>query len=189
MQQYTEKLPVQLSDETKQQIADELTEIEINLSKIEEEKSSYNKDANEQIKSLKLQALNLSKRYQSEGELKDVECYFVFDEPEEGQKTIYRSDTGEKVRVTDMNIFDNPKNNSVKMDLEEQQPEEQSEPRILLLHEGYTDSVDYEEVISEMPEEIEKEFNEKAAQINEEKYSNGGLIPSENEHVSLNELL
>lgn len=110
METYTEKLPVQLSEESKQAIAEELTQLEITLGKLKSAKSEYNKDANEEIKELEKQALALSQQYQSEGELQEVECYFVFDEPEAGQKTIYRSDTGASVRVTDMNIFDNPNN-------------------------------------------------------------------------------
>lgn len=108
MEKYTEKLPVTLSEEEKQVIAEELTLLEIRLAAIEKNKAEYNKDVNEQIKSLKLQALELSQKYQAEGELHEVECYFVFDQPEAGLKTIYRSDTGEMIRVTDMNIFDVP---------------------------------------------------------------------------------
>jgi len=108
METYTEKLPVQLSEESKQAIAEELTQLEINLGNVKSAKSSYNKDVNEEIKELEKQALALSQQYQAEGELQEVECYFVFDEPEAGLKTIYRSDTGASVRVTDMNIFDNP---------------------------------------------------------------------------------
>lgn len=176
MAAYTEKLPVQLSNEQKEKIAEELTSLEINLSVIEKEKAEFNKDANENIKSLKLQALQLSEKYQAEGELQDVECYFLYDTPVPGQKEIYRSDTGQLVRVTDMNIFDVPKNNSVKLDLEEDQPEpeESTEPRILLLHEGYINTIeeaDFEESNSETPPEVEAEFQENAAQINEEKYS------------------
>lgn len=184
MKQYTEKLPVQLSDEQKQQIADELTVLEINLSNIEKAKTDYNKNANEKIKSLKAQILELSEEYQAECIIQEVECYVVFDQPVEGQKTIYRSDTGEQVRITDMNIFDNPKNNSEKLDLKEEQPEpeEQSESKILLLHEGYINTIeeaDFEESNSETPPEVEEEFQEKAAQINEEKYSNDLSIASE----------
>jgi hypothetical protein len=172
MEQYTEKLPVTLSEEEKQAIAEVLTSLEIKLSAIEKDKAEYNKDANEQIKSLRLQALELSNQYQTT-QFKDVECYFVFDQPEEGQKTIYRSDTGAQVRVTDMNFFDNPENNSVELDLEEDQPKEQLEPRILLLHEGYinAEDADFEETNSETPPEVEEEFQDKAAQINEEKLS------------------
>ncbi len=111
MEQYTEKLPVTLSEEEKQVIAEELTSLEIRLAAIEKNKAEYNKDVNEQIKSLRLQALELSNQYQTT-QLEDIDCYFVFDQPEAGQKTIYRSDTGEKVRVTDMNIFDHPINGS-----------------------------------------------------------------------------
>jgi len=107
MERYTEKLPVTLSEDEKQEIAEELTSLEIRLSIIEKEKTEYNKDANEQIKSLRLQALELSNQYQTT-QIKEVDCYFVFDQPEAGQKTIYRSDTGEMIRVTDMNIFDVP---------------------------------------------------------------------------------
>lgn len=201
MTTYTEKLPVQLSNEQKQAIAEELTSLEIKLSVIEKEKSDFNKDANENIKSLKLQALQLSEQYQAEGTIQDVECYFLYDTPVPGQKEIYRSDTGKLVRVTDMNIFDVPKNNSVKLDLEEDQPEpeEQSEPRILLLHEGYINTIeeaDFEESNPETPPEVEEEFQDKAAQINEEKYSAEQAyndLPDEDygddEHVSLDELL
>jgi len=184
MEQYTEKLPVTLTEEEKQAIAEELTSLEIKLSGIEKNKTDYNREANEQIKSLRLQALDLSNQYQTT-QYKDVDCYFVFDQPEEGQKTIYRSDTGAQVRVTDMNIFDNPKNNSVELDLEEDQPKEEIQPRILLLHEGYAnvEEADFEETNSETPPEVEEEFQDKAAQINEEKYSDGDGFPAEDSHI------
>lgn len=115
MDTYTEKFTVQLSEEEKQKIAEELTQHEISLAEVKADKVNEMKSFNESIKDKETQILALSKEYQEGTKAIEVECYFVFDEPEAGQKTIYRSDTGSKVRVTDMNMFDNPNSHSNKI--------------------------------------------------------------------------
>ena len=115
METYTEKFTSPLSEEEKQIIAEELTLHEISLAEVKAEKANEMKSFNESIKAKETQILALSKEYQDGIKIIEAECYFVFDEPEAGQKTIYRSDTGAKVRVTDMNIFDNPSSRSNKI--------------------------------------------------------------------------
>lgn len=167
MEQYTEKFTDHLSESELSDIAECLTKHELSLAEVKDEKANTMKSFNESIKQKESVILELSRKYQTGTKEKDVDCYFVFDQPEEGQKTIYRSDTGAEVRVTDMNIFDNPNNTSIKLD----------------------------EDNSETPPEVEKEFQDKAAQINEDKLSAEQAyndLPDEakdNEYVNLDELI
>ena len=115
METYTEKFNVKLSEQELSNIAECLTKHELSLAEIKADKANEMKSFNDSIKQKESFILSLSQQYQTGTKEQEVECYFVFDEPEAGQKTIYRSDTSDKVRVTDMNMFDNPNSRSNKI--------------------------------------------------------------------------
>jgi hypothetical protein len=102
----TEILPVPLTEEDKLELGAQIAQFEIEVEEIEHDKKTDNDLYNSRLKEKSAEALQLSKQLKSGTKDAEVECYWGLDDPKPGQKTLYRYDTGEVVRITSMQIND-----------------------------------------------------------------------------------
>ncbi len=92
-----------LTDEQQIEIGQRLAEINIEI----EAKIELKKALPKEIEGLQERAASLGHTLKDGSELKEVECYWSLDDPEEGKKQLYRVDTAESVGdPVDMELFD-----------------------------------------------------------------------------------
>jgi len=99
----TRTLPVELSQEQKDEIGLRLADLNIDI----ETKIDIKKALPKQIEGLQEQAANLGHQLKTGTIETEVDCYWATDDPEEGKKQLYRTDTAESVgEPVDMELFD-----------------------------------------------------------------------------------
>ena len=118
MENITRKLSVSLTEEEQLEIGLRLADLEINISTIEFEKSAMMKEYNDDIKGKEKDVLDLSRTLKAGEKEEEVECYWTNDDPAEGQKTLYRFDTAEKLETDFMELFDVENEEQEKMEEE-----------------------------------------------------------------------
>lgn len=97
------RLPVELSQEEKDELGLKLADLNIEI----ETKIEIKKALPKQIEGLQERAAILGHELKTGTVEKDVECYWEINEPVEGKKQLYRTDTGEPVgEPVDMELFD-----------------------------------------------------------------------------------
>lgn len=104
-----EPLSCQLTQEEKLEFAQQIAFCEIEILSITEEKKSLNRNFFSQLKDLRTKIEDLSRIIKSGQIDRDVEIEWIKNDPRPGMKTMYRMDTGEKVRVEPMSGEDDPK--------------------------------------------------------------------------------
>lgn len=92
-------LPRPLTDQEKIEIAEQMVHKQNQINEIEDLKKKLNP--------LRADLASLSKIFDKNSKDEQVECYWSEDNPEPGQKTLYRMDTGEEIEVAAMTVEDN----------------------------------------------------------------------------------
>ena len=106
MENITRTLAVSLTEEEQLEIGLKLADLGISIGELEAEKSVMMKEYNDEIKGKSKDALDLSRTLKAGEKEEDVECSWANDDPEAGQKTLYRNDTSEKLETETMELFD-----------------------------------------------------------------------------------
>lgn len=106
MQKVYELLPIEMTEEEKVVLGQDIADLEIEIEQIEADKKRDNDHYNSMIKDKAANVLVLSKRLKQGTKDAEVECYWLQDDPRPGMKTLYRFDSGEKVRIEEMSLFD-----------------------------------------------------------------------------------
>ena len=100
-------LPVKLTEEQQLEVGLFIAGNEIDIGRLEAEKSAMTKEYNDEIKGKWKENLDLSRTLKAGVKEEEVECRWENDNPEEGQRTLYRADTSEKVGESEpMDLFD-----------------------------------------------------------------------------------
>lgn len=95
-------LPVELTEEEKIKLGNELAVLNINI----EAKTNLKKVLPKQIESLQEAAAEKTHILKTGTKQANVECYYNLDDPNPGQKTLYRVDNSEKVITENMDLLD-----------------------------------------------------------------------------------
>lgn len=82
-------LPVSLTDQDRLDIAEQMSKTQQEINAIEDQKKRLNP--------LRADLARLSNQFEKNEKEELVECYWVYDSPEPGEKTMYRYDTGDVV--------------------------------------------------------------------------------------------
>jgi len=101
------KIHHSFSESELNEICSKLADFNLDIEKFEQEKKDSAKSYKDKIDFLQIQAIELSKKYKNGGEEKLTECEVIFDCPNEGLKTVKRTDTGEEW-VEEMSANDEP---------------------------------------------------------------------------------
>lgn len=99
-------LPVPLTEEELVSIGSELSGFQIEKEKLESEKAAMVKDYNDQIKGKEMLISGLAHQINVGTKDVEVECYWTPDDPEEGKKSLFRSDNSELVEIKEMDLLD-----------------------------------------------------------------------------------
>ncbi len=101
-------LPVKLTEEEQLEIGLNIAGNEIDIGKLEVEKSAMAKEFGDEIKGKWKENLDLSRTLKAGVKEEEVGCSWATDEPEPGQRQLYRNDIPEeKVGEPEpMNLFD-----------------------------------------------------------------------------------
>jgi hypothetical protein len=110
-EKYFELLPVPLTDTEKLQASTRLADLNVEIETAELERKKQNEAYAAQKKEKKALILSLCKRLKEGMKSGKVKCYWVYDNPSLGLQTLYRQDTGERIRTEEM-----PRQNHVKKD-------------------------------------------------------------------------
>lgn len=104
----TEKrtLRVKLSDEKKAMHLDKMANLIKDNETLEKEKKIANEEFNSTIKSNDAQLLALANEVKDLASEEEIDCYWITDDPNPGEKTLYRNDTSEKVETVPVDLFD-----------------------------------------------------------------------------------
>jgi hypothetical protein len=76
------------------------------IASLEEEKEGVVADFKAQIKSLETKVYDVSRRINQRYEMRLMDCEWHMHVPKEGKKTLIRVDTGEQIKVQDMDTFE-----------------------------------------------------------------------------------
>ena len=117
-------LPVKLTEEQQLEIGLMIAGNEIDIGRLEAEKSAMTKEYNDEIKGKWKENLDLSRTLKAGTKEEQVDCYWSTDDPEDGKKTLYRTDTSEKLETESMDLFDGGKEDEEKQEETEPVPDE-----------------------------------------------------------------
>lgn len=95
-------LPCKLTEEDLKQRGKQLASSHTSLEVLAQRKKEFNDQIKSQSAGIAAQVALLSQEIQTGIEHKDVVCYWIFDDPQPGDKTLIREDTGEIVRIEEM---------------------------------------------------------------------------------------
>jgi hypothetical protein len=98
-----EYLKSQFTEQELKDISKKLAYENKNYDELEDAKKSVTSEFSSKINSSRAIISKLSNNINNGYEYKDVECEIRLNEPRDGQKTTVRKDTGEIVRIEDMN--------------------------------------------------------------------------------------
>lgn len=105
----TEKLFVEFCEGEKQARMEKIIEELAQIERWEDAKSAATKHYNEMIKESDLRIKDLRAELSAGGTEEDVDVEWKMDDPEKGQKTLYRLDTMTPIRMEEMGLFDSRK--------------------------------------------------------------------------------
>lgn len=102
----TRTLPVELTEYDKQELSQEITNLNIKIYALEAEKKKTVAVFSGQIKALQGELSESCDVFQKGFRDEQVECYWLKDCPTVGKKTLIRYDTSEEVETRDMDMAD-----------------------------------------------------------------------------------
>lgn len=99
-------LPCELTPEQSNAKGKQLAAMHTKLEVLEQRKKQLNDEIKSQVASAEAEIATLSQQIGSGIEHRDVPCYWRYDTPQPGDKTLIREDTGGIVRIEEMNDDD-----------------------------------------------------------------------------------
>lgn len=95
-------LPCELTQEESNTKGKELAALHTKLQVLEQKKKAFNDDIKSQVAATEANISTLSQQIGTGIEHRDVNCYWRFDAPHPGDKTLIREDSGAIVKVEEM---------------------------------------------------------------------------------------
>jgi hypothetical protein len=99
-------LPCKLTEDEMKQRGKDLATAHTSLKVLEQRKKEFNDQNKSQVAGVEARIEILSQEINTGIEHRDVPCFWRFDDPVEGQKSLIREDTFELIRIEEMNTDD-----------------------------------------------------------------------------------